>query len=427
MRCEVIAVGTELLLGQIVDTNSSWIGERLALAGIDSLHQTKVGDNHDRIVACIRAALARSEAVIMCGGLGPTQDDITRAAIAEVMGVELRRDPDLVEVIRDMFASRGRDMPVSNELQADVPVGAQIIEQRRGTAPGLICPIGPVGPSGHSAQVVYAVPGVPHEMKEMVDRAVVPDLRARSGETSVILSRTLRTWGESESGLAERIGPRLEALDVTGNPTLAFNASGIEGIKVRITAKAADTDDATTLIRAEEQALRALLGRLVFGADAETMEHAVGQLLAAQGLTLGLAESVTGGLVASRCTEVPGSSRWFRGGVVSYDSAVKFDLLDVPEGPVVTEEAAEAMASGARRVLGADVGLAVTGVAGPERQDGEPVGTVVLGLDLAGEVSSRRLRLPGDRERIRQFAAISLMDHLRHRLLDRQEGERTGP
>ena len=427
MRCEVIAVGTELLLGQIVDTNSSWIGERLALAGIDSLHQTKVGDNHDRIVACIRAALGRSDAVIMCGGLGPTQDDITRAAIAEVMGVELVRDPDLIEVIRDMFASRGREMPVSNELQADVPAGAQIIEQRRGTAPGLICPIGPVGPSGHSAQVVYAVPGVPHEMREMVERAIVPDLQARAGETSVILSRTLRTWGESESGLAERIAPRLEALDVTGNPTLAFNASGIEGIKVRITVKAADHEGAAALIDAEEQELRSLLGRLVFGADAETMEHAVGQLLQAQGLALGLAESVTGGLVASRCTEVPGSSAWFRGGVVAYDSAVKFDLLDVPEGPVVSEEAAEAMASGARRVLGADVGLAVTGVAGPERQDGEPVGTVILGLDLAGEVSSRRLRLPGDRERVRQFAAISLMDHLRHRLLDRQGTEATGP
>ena len=422
MRCEVIAVGTELLLGQIVDTNSSWIGERLALAGIDSLHQTKVGDNHDRIVACIRAALERSDAVIMCGGLGPTQDDITRAAIAEVMGVELVRDPDLVEVIRDMFASRGRQMPVNNELQADVPVGAQIIEQRRGTAPGLICPVGPVGPGGHSAQVVYAVPGVPHEMREMVERAVIPDLHARAGETSVILSRTLRTWGESESGLAERIASRLEALDETGNPTLAFNASGIEGIKVRITAKAPSTPAAAALLDAEEAQLRAVLGRLVFGVDAETMEHAVGRLLQAQGLTLGLAESVTGGIVASRCTDVPGCSAWFRGGVVSYDSAVKFDLLDVPEGPVVSEEAVEAMASGARRVLGADVGLAVTGVAGPERQEGLPVGTVFLGLDLAGDVSSRLVRLPGDRDRVRQFAAISLVDHLRHRLLDRAEG-----
>lgn len=422
MRCEVIAVGTELLLGQIVDTNSSWIGERLALGGIDSLHQTKVGDNHDRIVASIRAALERSDAVLMCGGLGPTQDDITRAAIAEVMGVPLRRDPDLVSVIRAMFESRGREMPANNELQADVPQGAQIIEQRRGTAPGLICPIGPVGPSGHSAQVVYAVPGVPYEMKEMVERAIIPDLHARSGETSVILSRTLRTWGESESGLAERIASRLEALDDSGNPTLAFNASGIEGIKVRITAKAADTAAAAALLDDEEAQLRAMLGRLVFGVDAETMEHAVGKLLRDAGLTLGLAESVTGGIVAARCTDVPGCSAWFRGGVVSYDTAVKLDLLDVPDGPVVSEEAAAAMATGARRVLGADVGLSVTGVAGPERQDGEPVGTVIFGLDLAGDVSTRRTKLPGDRDRVRQFAAISLVDHLRHRLLDRAAG-----
>ncbi|MEX2659487.1 MAG: competence/damage-inducible protein A [Acidimicrobiales bacterium] len=422
MRCEVIAVGTELLLGQIVDTNSSWIGERLALAGIDSLHQTKVGDNHDRIATCLRAALERSDAVLACGGLGPTQDDITRAAIAEVMGVELERDPDLVSVIRHMFESRGREMPASNELQADVPAGAQVIEQRRGTAPGLICPIGPVGPSGHSAQVVYAVPGVPHEMQEMVERAVIPDLQSRAGETSVILSRTLRTWGESESGLAERVAPRLEALDATGNPTLAFNASGIEGIKVRITAKAVDTAAAAALLDEEEAELRRLLGRLVFGVDAETMEHAVGRLLVDAGLTLGLAESVTGGIVASRCTDVPGCSSWFRGGIVSYDSAVKFDLLDVPDGPVVSEEAAAAMASGARKVLGAEVGLAVTGVAGPERQDGEPVGTVIFGVDIAGDVSTRRVRLPGDRDRVRQFAAISLVDLLRHRLLDRAEG-----
>ncbi len=426
MRCEVIAVGTELLLGQIVDTNSSWIGERLALAGIDSLHQTKVGDNHDRIVACIRAALERSDAVLMCGGLGPTQDDITRAAIAEVMGVELRRDPDLVSVIRHLFESRGREMPANNELQADVPEGAQIIEQRRGTAPGLICPIGPMGPSGHGAQVVYAVPGVPYEMKEMVERAIIPDLHARSGESAVILSRTLRTWGESESGLAERIAPRLDALDETGNPTLAFNASGIEGIKVRITAKAGDTQAAAALLDEEEAHLRDLLGRLVFGVDAETMEHAVGRLLRDEGLTLSLAESVTGGIVASRCTDVPGCSSWFRGGVVSYDSAVKLDLLDVPDGPVISEEAAAAMASGARRVLGADVGLAVTGVAGPERQDGEPVGTVIFGLDLAGDVSTRRVQLPGDRDRVRQFAAISLVDHLRHRLLDRVERVQRG-
>jgi nicotinamide-nucleotide amidase len=407
-----VAIGTELLLGQIVDTNSSWIGDRLALAGIDSHFQTKVGDNHARIVSALRIALDRADAVICCGGLGPTQDDITRAAIAEVMGVELVRDEAIVDVIRAMFERRGRTMPESNALQADVPVGASIIEQKRGTAPGLICPVG--------EKVIYAVPGVPYEMQEMMERAIVPDLQRRSGQRAVIISRTLRTWGEAESGLAERLGDELVRLDSAGNPTLAFLASGIEGIKVRMTAKAETPEEAGEILDAEEAALREILGDLVFGVDDETMEYAVGALLQEQGLTLGLAESVTGGLVGSRVTDVPGSSEWFRGSVVSYASEVKFDLLGVPEGPVVSAEAATSMASGARKALGSDVGLAVTGVAGPAEQDGQPVGTVFVGIDLAGEVDVRELHLPGDRQRVRQFAAISLLDFARHRLLERR-------
>ncbi len=346
MRCDVVAVGTELLLGQIVDTNSAWIGEQLALAGIDSHVQTKVGDNLPRIVAVLRQALARADAVIVCGGLGPTQDDITREALAEVMGVGLERDPGIVEVIRRLFASRGRRMPENNERQADVPVGATVIPQTRGTAPGLICPLG--------EQVIYAVPGVPHEMQDMLRRAVLPDLQARSGEPAVILSRTLRTWGESESGLAETLAARIEELDALGNPTLAFNASGIEGLKVRITAKATDEATAATMLDDEEARLRTLLGSLVFGVDGETMEHAVLDLLRARGLSLAVAESATGGLVAARITSVPGASDVFRGGVVSYASAVKHDLLGVPAGPVVSARAAEAMADGVRRLLGAD-------------------------------------------------------------------------
>jgi nicotinamide-nucleotide amidase len=408
----VVAIGTELLLGQIVDTNSSWMGDRLALAGIDSHFQTKVGDNHDRIVSALRIALDRSDAVICCGGLGPTQDDITRAAIAEVMGVELVRDEAIVDVIRAMFERRGREMPESNALQADVPEGASIIEQKRGTAPGLICPVGD--------KVIYAVPGVPYEMTEMMERAIVPDLQRRSGSTAVIVSRTLRTWGEAESALAERLGDELVRLDSGGNPTLAFLASGIEGIKVRITAKAETAEEAGEILDAEEAALRSILGDMVFGVDDQTMEYAVGALLTEQGLTLGLAESVTGGLVGSRVTDVPGSSEWFRGSVVSYASEVKYDLLGVPEGPVVSGEAAAAMATGARKALGADVGLAVTGVAGPAEQDGQPVGTVFVGMDLDGEVSVRELHLPGDRARIRQFSAISLLDFARHRLLERR-------
>lgn len=410
MRTEIIAVGTELLLGQIVDTNSSWMGEHLAMAGIDSHFQTKVGDNPERIVQALRIALSRSDAVIMCGGLGPTQDDITREAIAEVMNVALVRRPEIGERIRAMFEARGREMPENNLRQADVPEGASIIEQVRGTAPGLICPV------GH--KVVYAVPGVPYEMTEMMERAIIPDLQARSGETATISSRTIKTWGVAESKLAELMAPRLAALEGAGGATIAFLASGIEGIKVRITVKASDAGAAGELLDAEEAEVRAILNELVFGVDDETMESRVGRQLLDAGLTLGVAESLTGGLVGSRLTNVVGASEWFRGAVVAYASDVKFDLLGVPEGPVVSEVAASAMACGVRSALGADVGLALTGVAGPDEQDGEPPGTVFVGLALPGDDAgeAHRLRLPGDRQRVRQFAAISALDLLRQRL-----------
>ncbi len=411
MRCEVVAVGTELLLGQVVDTNSAWIGEQLALSGIDSYFQTKVGDNLDRIVSALRLALDRSDAVVVCGGLGPTQDDITRDAIAAVMGVTLVRDDAVAERIRAMFASRNRPMPDNNLQQADVPVGAIAIDHQPGTAPGLICPVGD--------KVLYAVPGVPYEMREIMTAAVLPDLRRRSGTSAVIMSRTLRTWGESESGLAERLADRIEHLDEAGTCTLAFLASGVEGLKVRITVKAPDEPTAREVLAAEEAELRAVLGDLVFGVDDETMEHAVALALDALGLTLGLAESLTGGMMGARMTNVAGASGFFKGSIVSYDSSVKFDVLGVPEGPVVSASAAEAMAVGARRVLDADIGLAVTGVAGPAEQDGQPVGTVFVGLARGESVESVALRLPGDRQRIREFSTISALNFLRLRLRDR--------
>jgi nicotinamide-nucleotide amidase len=410
VRCDVVAVGTELLLGQIVDTNSAWIGEHLALIGVDSHFQTKVGDNQARIVLALREALARSDAVVVCGGLGPTQDDITRDAIAEVMSVPLHRDAEMIETIRGFFGSRGREMADSNMRQADIPEGATFIPQTRGTAPGLICPV------GH--KVVYAVPGVPHEMREMMERAVLPDLKSRSGEQAVILSRTLRTWGLAESTLAEMISARV---DTQTNPTIAFLASGIEGIKVRLTAKAPDESAARELLAAEEKEVRALLGDIVFGVDDETMEDAVATLLKAHGLTLGVAESLTGGLVGARLTEAEGATDFFRGSVVAYDSEVKFELLGVPEGPVVSEEAARAMAEGAAKALGADVGLGVTGVAGPAEQEGKPVGTVFMAVTLDGDTQCVQVRLPGQRDQVRQFACISLLDFLRRRLLAREQ------
>jgi nicotinamide-nucleotide amidase len=411
MRCEVIAVGTELLLGQIVDTNSAWIGEQLALAGIDSHFQTRVGDNWDRIAQVLRIALDRSDAVIVCGGLGPTQDDITRDVIAQVMGVELEPDPEVEARIRAMFAARGREMPANNLRQALVPVGATVMAQQPGTAPGLICPVG--------EKVIYAVPGVPYEMREMVTGTVIPDLRRRAGTPAVIRSRVLRTWGQSESGLAELLAAHIEDLDRSGHCTLAFLASGVEGLKIRATAKAPSVEEAEAVLDAEVEQLCELLGDLVFSIDDRSMEEVVIGMLRERGLTLATAESVTGGLVAARLTAVPGASDVFRGGVVAYASDVKFEVLGVSRGPVVRDEAAIEMAEGVCRLLGADCAVALTGVAGPTEQEGVPVGTVFLAVTVEGDTVCNMVRLPGDRERIRQFAAISVLAMLRRALLHR--------
>jgi len=415
-----VAVGTELLLGQIADTNSAWLGEHLAEAGVASHFHQAVGDNHRRITLALRTALARSDGVIVCGGLGPTQDDITREAIAEVMNVPLVRDPEIAQRIASFFEARGRTMAANNARQADVPRGASVIPQVMGTAPGLVCPVG--------NKVIYAVPGVPYEMAEMFERAILPDLRARmaeAGEEGVIASRVLRTWGSTESGLAEALQDRIDALDAVGDVTLAFLASGIEGIKVRITARARTLGDAHALLDKEEvevrRAINESFGDIVFGVDDETMEMAVATRLIGRGLTFAVAESLTGGLIASRLVNVPGISSWFRGGVVAYQSQIKFDVLGVPEGPVVTEPAAAAMAEGVARVMGAEVGLGITGVAGPDDQEGVAPGTVFVGLSLPGEsTQTRRLQVPGDRERVRQYGAISALDLVR-RSLDARE------
>jgi nicotinamide-nucleotide amidase len=429
MRIEIVAVGTELLLGQIADTNSMWMGEHLAAAGVDSHFHQAVGDNHDRIVLALRTALARGDGVIVCGGLGPTHDDITREAIAEVMNVPLQRDAGAIEAMRAMFSSRRREMPESNLRQADVPLGATIIPQTKGTAPGLICPV------GH--KVIYAVPGVPYEMADMFDRAILPDVAARMserGETAgVIASRVIRTWGMSESGLAETLSEHIAGLDApaaldseggdahdgtAGAATIAFLASGIEGIKVRVTVRAGDETAAAALLDHQEKEIRRILadaaGDVVFGIDDEAIEDAVAGVLVQRGLTLGLAESLTGGLAASRLVNVPGASRWFRGSVVSYASEVKFAVLGVPEGPVVSETAAVAMADGARRVLGSDVGLSITGVAGPDTQDDQPPGTVFVGVSGVGLATQAfAFNVPGDRDRVRQYATIAALDLLR--------------
>ena len=391
MRCEIVAIGTELLLGIIVDSNSAWIGEQLALAGIDSHFQVKVGDNFGRIEGAIRQALDRSDAVICCGGLGPTQDDITRDVIARVMGVEMRRDEVIAERIRAYFKSRGRPMSENNLRQADIPVGAQPIAQMPGTAAGLVCPVG--------AKVVYAVPGVPSEMREMFNGTILPDLGRLSGQSAVIRSRVVRTWGMSESGLAEVLSARIDELDRLGNPTLAFQASGMEGIKVRIVAKCDEEAAAKRLLDAEEAFIRGLLGDVIFGLDEQSMETVVLDLLRRKGLTLAVAETVTGGLLSARLSAIDWAMETFRGGQVAPDT-----------GGGTAEQRAVSAAAEVRAQLGTGVGLAAVAA---DASEGFAPGTVFLAVDVQGAQRTEMVMLTPDRRRTREFSVISLLNLLR--------------
>jgi nicotinamide-nucleotide amidase len=399
MRCEVVAIGTELLLGVIVDSNSSWIGEQLALAGIDSLYQTKVGDNFGRMETVIRQALERSDAVICCGGLGPTQDDITRDVIAKVMGVELVRDDAIASEIRRRFEVRGRTMTLNNLRQADIPVGAYPIPEMPGTAPGLVCSVGD--------KVVYCVPGVPSEMKEMVAGTVLPDLRRRMGASAVIRSRTLRTWGLSESGIDEMLTDRMAELDRLGNPTIAFNASGIEGIKVRVTAKCDDEETALRILEAEEKILRAILGESVFGIDDESMELVVLNALQQRGLTIGVSESITGGILAARMSAIDMAMTTFKGALIQPDRDPVQPPDLSPEGRSVRDAIA------ARDHFKADIGLAVVAA---DRDEGARPGTVFITLMFRDTPHADMTVLPGDRRRMREYGVISALNFLRKTL-----------
>lgn len=403
MRCEVVAVGTELLLGQIVDTNSSWIGEQLALAGIDSHFQVKVGDNFDRMVFCIRQALDRSDAVICCGGLGPTQDDITRNVIAKIMGVEMVRDDAIAAHIRDIFEGRGRVMPENNLRQADVPVGATTIPQMPGTAPGLVCPLTVDGVD----KVIYAVPGVPHEMREMMLGTVLDDLRRRGGDASVIRSRVLRTWGYGELAIAETLAHRVDALDESGHATIAFQASGIEGIKVRITTKAPDEAAAEAIIAAEETLIRELLGDYIFGIDDESMETVVLKMLRGRGLSFAAAENLTGGILSSRMTALDPGMDVFRGATIAPHGTNENALT------LAGEDRALAAASHAREMIGTDIGIAA--LAPPEGED-HPPGTVFVAVVLPDYAEAKTVALPGVLSRMRSYAVITALDLLRKRL-----------
>ena len=406
MIVEVIAIGTEMLLGQIVNTNAAEIGRRLADSGLHHHHQVVVGDNLDRCAEAIAAAVDRAEAVILTGGIGPTQDDLTREAISQATGLPLVFSDAYARHLREWWAQRGQEMPESNLKQAEYPEGAHLIPNAKGTAPGLRIEAGDVW--------IFALPGVPKEMLPMLDDHVLPFLKKEAGgESSTVHSRVIRTWGESESRIADLLGDLFEQAI---NPTLAFLASGGE-IKIRLTANASDTDAAMRLIEPLEAEVCRRLGARVFGFDAEAIERVVLRMVGENGWTLGTAESATGGMIAAELTSVPGASSVFRGGIIAYDQDAKASRLGVgrdvmQEHGVVSPETAIAMAEGAAERLGVDVAVAVTGSAGPDVQE-QPAGTMICAVRTPVDVRSKTLGLPGDRERVRTYATTAALHFVR--------------
>ena len=409
MRVAVVAVGDELLLGDVINGNLAWLGRTLADGGTPVVRGYEVGDDVAAMVVVLRAALTDADAVVVTGGLGPTSDDRTRAALAELAGVELRRDPALVEVIGAWFTDAGRQAPDNVWVQADVPVGARPIDNPSGTAPGLAMEI--------EGRLVYAVPGVPAELYGMVTGTVLPELRARAGQPAALVTRQLRVAVVGESAVAATLAP-VEA-GLADGVTLAYLASPGE-VRVRFSG----TDVAALDATAEQAA--SLLGADVSGRDGETLPMTVLRLLTEDGLTVAVAESLTGGGLASALVDVPGASAAFRGGVVAYATELKTSLLGVDagllaRGGAVQPEVAVAMAEGVRSRLGATYGVGTTGVAGPDPQDGAGPGVVHVAVAGPQGLRTLALDLRGGRERVRRVAVVHALDLLRRVLLDARE------
>lgn len=420
MRAEVIGVGTEILLGQICNNNAQWISGRLAEIGVDVLHHQAVGDNEERIAEAFGTALGRADVLIITGGLGPTQDDITREGLARALRTPLVRRPEIEAFLRDRFAGLGRSMPESNLRQADVPEGARYILPERGTAPGLMV-------ETSDGKRVYAVPGVPAEMREMLLGVVLPEL-ARASGPAALASRTVRITGMAESKVAEVLDDLYRA---SANPSIAYLASSGE-VKVRITAKAASPSEAEERIRPVALEVARRLGANVFTTSDEDLEQVVAGHLRSGGLSVACGESLTGGSLSARLTAAPGASLYFKGSAVCYSAEAKRGVLGVREetlrGPgMVSEECALEMAAGARRVFQADVAVALTGVAGPDPHDGKPVGTVCVGLAFDGGERSRSFRAPGDRDQVRRWAEQAGLEMLRRHLEGLPEPADPGP
>ena len=408
MKAEIISIGTEILLGEITDNNATYLAGQLPLLGIDLHWVTQVGDNRQRIVEIAQQAWNRSDIIIITGGLGPTDDDLTRESIAEMLGEQMAIDPDLENWLRDMFDRIGYEMPENNLKQAMLIPSAKAIPNSRGTAPGWWV--------SREGKTLLAIPGPPGEMRQMWEANIRDELRQKS-DTAIIASRTLKILGVGEANVDKLISHLLSSR----NPSIGVYARQT-GIELRLTAKASTSQQAKEMIAPIESEIRSIVGDKIWGTDDQALEKLVGDLLRERSLTLATMESCTGGLLANLITDVVGSSDYFKGGLVAYSNEMKtefgVDAVLIAEHGAVSAEVAQDMALAARNRLGADVGVGTTGVAGPEDLEGKPVGTVYIGVSNGTITRSIRTGFPQHRRRIKQYAAMNALNELRRLLLD---------
>jgi nicotinamide-nucleotide amidase len=408
-RGAILSTGDELTTGRIVDSNSGWLADKLFEIGVDVVAVLTVGDRPERLAWAWRSALERADVVISTGGIGPTADDLTSEVVAQVLGLPLVEDAASAARIRRLFAALGRAMPANNLKQALVPAGATIVPNPLGTAPGYRV--------AHGAKHVVVLPGVPREMKPMMEETVLPFLKDLRGGDETHLARTFQTFGLTESGLDELVAGAVDPAE----GRLSFRASFPE-VSVRVVVHGRPAEAAARLERLSAR-IRERIGANVYGEGTVTMEEVVGRLLGERQLTVACAESCTGGLVAHRLTNVPGSSAYVRGAVVAYANSAKEALLGVRRETLVahgavSEETAAEMAEGARRALGARIAISTTGIAGPEGGTAEkPVGTVCLGLAADAGTVTRRYQLWGTRDWVKLLASQLALDWLRRHAL----------
>ncbi|NLN42288.1 MAG: competence/damage-inducible protein A [Clostridiales bacterium] len=411
MDAEIIGVGRELLLGQISNTDAQYISQKLSQLGINVFYHTVVGDNNKRLKEVLKIAVSRADLIITTGGLGPTMDDLTKETVAEFLGIPMELHQPSVEQIEEYFTKRGRRVSQNNYKQAYFPKGSIVLPNNHGTAPGAILE--------HDNKIFIILPGPPRELQPMFEEHVIPYLEGKSSEK--IISRVLKIYGIGESDMEEKIK---DLLINQSNPTIAPLAGASE-LTIRLTAKTSRNEDPYKLIQPVEEKIRERLGDVVYGIDDDTLESVVVNLLIESGKTIATAESCTGGLIAERITSIPGASQVFLQGVVAYSNQSKIERLKVSKETLaqfgaVSQQTAEEMVKGIIETSGADIGVAVTGIAGPGGgTKDKPVGLVYIGIgDKNGFLAVNRYNLLGDRKRVQQSSASLALDSIRRALLN---------